>query len=169
VTAHGTVLGTTGYMSPEQERGDVDLVDQRTDVFGLGALLRGMTTPMPRRLEAIAARATSADRDQRYSDASAFAEDLRRFQNGDPVSAYREGGLERWNGWYPSTAPRSCWSWSICCFGCFSSSSRTVDSRSLKDSKLGVSKDFGGMRNRLDGQPHLESSSPRDLETSNKG
>jgi serine/threonine protein kinase len=95
VTAHGTVLGTTGYMSPEQERGDVDLVDQRTDVFGLGALLRVITTPMPRRLAAIAARATSADRDQRYSDASAFAEDLRRFQNGDPVSAYREGSLER--------------------------------------------------------------------------
>jgi serine/threonine protein kinase len=94
-TAHGTILGSVGFMSPEQERGDVDLVDQRTDVFGLGALLRVMTTPMPMRLEAIAARATSADRDQRYSDASAFAEDLRRFQNGDPVSAYREGSLER--------------------------------------------------------------------------
>ena len=94
-TAHGTVLGTVGFMAPEQERGDVDLVDQRSDVFGLGALLRVMASPMPRRLQAIAQKASAADREQRYPDASAFAEDLRRFQDGDPVAAYREGAFER--------------------------------------------------------------------------
>src|SRR5689334_1912504 len=32
-TAHGMVRGTPGYMAPEQERGDVSAIDQRTDVF----------------------------------------------------------------------------------------------------------------------------------------
>lgn len=94
-TAHGTILGTAGFMAPEQESGNVDLVDQRTDVFGLGALLRVMAGPMRRRLGAIAARATAPDREQRYPDAAAFAEDLRRFQDGEPVTAYREGLFER--------------------------------------------------------------------------
>jgi len=94
-TAHGTVLGTAGFMSPEQELGQVELIDQRSDVFGLGALLRVMVTPRARRLEAVAARATAPDRDQRYADASAFADDIRRFQDGEPVAAYPEGPWER--------------------------------------------------------------------------
>jgi Protein kinase domain len=38
-TAHGSVLGTPAYMAPEQAEGKLDLVDERTDVFALGALL----------------------------------------------------------------------------------------------------------------------------------
>jgi serine/threonine protein kinase len=94
-TGHGTVLGTPGFMAPEQQRGDVAQVDQRTDVYGLGALLRAIAAPLPKRLESIARRATASDPDQRYPDAVAFADDIRRFQDGDPVSAHPEGTLER--------------------------------------------------------------------------
>jgi serine/threonine-protein kinase len=38
-TAQGIVMGTAGYMSPEQARGKTDLVDKRSDLFSLGAVM----------------------------------------------------------------------------------------------------------------------------------
>src|SRR5262249_42311604 len=46
-TQAGAVLGTPGYMAPEQARGEVDTLDARCDVFGLGALLCAILTGQP--------------------------------------------------------------------------------------------------------------------------
>jgi len=92
-TEHGTVLGTPGYMAPEQRTGDRSL-DQRADIYSLGAILQFLLSgaiPMPRPIDAICRRAMAEERAQRYQTVPELSEDIARFLDGLAVSAYPEG------------------------------------------------------------------------------
>lgn len=99
-TAPGTVLGTPGYMAPEQAGGDPDSLDHRADIHALGVILRGLIpSRAPRQetrpLESIARMASAPDPTARYPDVAALARDITNYLDGFPVSAHREGVTER--------------------------------------------------------------------------
>jgi eukaryotic-like serine/threonine-protein kinase len=108
-TADGLVVGTPGYMPPEQATGAARDADQRADVFGLGAILKdllgisGDETPRP--LAAIVARATAPSPADRYPTATALATDVQRWLDAEPVDAYRENPFERATRFYVRNRP----------------------------------------------------------------
>ncbi len=109
LTIEGQILGTPGYMAPEQARGEVESQDERTDVFCLGIILYEMLSArnpfdgsnflevcyniahkspapieqfvpgIPAKLAYIINKALARNQDFRYQNAQEFAQDLYAF------------------------------------------------------------------------------------------
>jgi len=128
-TGTGDLVGTLRYMSPEQAEGKAGVVDQRTDIYGLGVTLyelltlqpafsggdrhalllriaweevlplRRLNKSIPVELETIVLKALAKTREERYGTARELADDLRRFLTDKPILARRPSLVERSRKW----------------------------------------------------------------------
>jgi serine/threonine protein kinase/formylglycine-generating enzyme required for sulfatase activity len=104
-TRVGTVAGTPAYMAPEQAAGDVAHLGPPADVWALGTMLdeilrgpphdRLPDAEAPDELVAIASKARRPDPDERYADATRFAEALAGWLEGSKRREQAEALVER--------------------------------------------------------------------------
>ncbi|MFO0910365.1 MAG: protein kinase [Isosphaeraceae bacterium] len=124
-THAGAIMGTPAYMAPEVAAGLNDEVDERSDIYLLGAILfellsgqqprtaktmlellhKAKNEPVssirvhvphaPKALDAICLKAMAHRKEDRYATAGELADDVQRYVAGEPVSAYRESWTER--------------------------------------------------------------------------
>jgi serine/threonine-protein kinase len=129
LTESGAIMGSPGYMSPEQAAGDAVAITTASDVYGLGAILYALLTGrapfegssfqetvarlydeppdppsrsnklVPRPLDQICLKCLEKDPGKRYASAQALATDLDRWLAGEPVSARSEPLSERTRRW----------------------------------------------------------------------
>jgi serine/threonine-protein kinase len=123
VAATQGIIGTPGYMSPEQAAGHTNKLGPATDVYGLGAILyhfmtcqapvtgsdflevldrvrrgaiarpRSLNSNISRSLEAVCLKALALRPEDRYPRAPDLTEDLNHWLADEPVSVYRDSLL----------------------------------------------------------------------------
>jgi serine/threonine-protein kinase len=129
LTQSGTLVGTPGYMAPEQTTGHRGAASIATDVYGLGAVLYALLAGRPpfegtnplevmervrtqdppplgtgnsrpdRALETVVRKCLEKDPQRRYASAEEFAKDLERWLVGEPIEARAVGRLGRVGRW----------------------------------------------------------------------
>jgi eukaryotic-like serine/threonine-protein kinase len=137
LTVTGQVLGSPSFIPPEQAAGRKDLIGPASDVYSLGAILyqlltvrppfkaetmagtlrlvaeqepvspRLLNASVPRDLETICLKCLEKDPGRRYATAQELADELGRFQRGEPIRARPispVGKLWRWCGRNPALA-----------------------------------------------------------------
>lgn len=117
ITTTGEIMGSPGYMSPEQASGKIDLIGPGTDIYGLGAILyvlltgkppfqganvieaidlvcnadvlplRKIDRNIPKNLETICLKCLHKVPSARYQTAAELAEDLQAFLDREPIQA----------------------------------------------------------------------------------
>jgi formylglycine-generating enzyme required for sulfatase activity len=128
ISQSGAIMGTASYMAPEQAAGKVRDTGPAADVYALGALLyeclagrppfegpqhvvlvsvvadepvppsrQGANVPAD--LETICLKCLRKEPTRRYASAEELANDLRRFQAGEPIRARPVGAVERAVKW----------------------------------------------------------------------